>query len=200
MASILILFAHPKLEQSRVNRQLIDRAAAQPGVTVHDLYDRYPDFNVQIDYEKRLLERHEVILWQHPFYWYGGPPLLKQWIDLVLEHGWAYGEGGDALLGKQIMNVITTGGSRAVYCAEGKNNFSVNEFLRPYEQTARLCGMHYLPPFAVMGTYGLSDGDIAAHADRYADLLGLLREGVGAREIGRCDLINDLPELQLPPS
>ena len=57
------------------------------------MYEKYPDFNIDVDYEKKLLEKNQIIIWQHPFYWYSAPPLLKQWIDLVLEFGWAYGPG-----------------------------------------------------------------------------------------------------------
>ena len=109
MKDILILFAHPKFEQSRTNRALLrnirDRTT---GVTFHDLYERYPDFDIDVDFEKQLLKRHEVIIWHHPFYWYSCPPLMKQWIDLVLEFGWAYGPGGEALTGKTVLQVVTT--------------------------------------------------------------------------------------------
>ena len=65
------------------------------GVTFHDLYELYPDFDVQVEQEQELLISHDMIILQHPFYWYSCPPLLKQWIDLVLEHGWAYGKEGE---------------------------------------------------------------------------------------------------------
>ena len=194
-ARILLLFAHPKFEQSRANKALIPRIPRSEGVTFHDLYEHYPDFNIDVPYEKELLANHDVIVWQHPLYWYSCPPLLKQWMDLVLEFGWAYGPEGTALQGKQALSVITVGSSRAVYCAAGNNNYSVNEFLRPFEQTARLCGMTYFPPFAVMGTHELSDRELKRYADQYAALIALLQAGVSAREIGTCDLFNDAPEL-----
>ena len=52
--------------------------------------------------EQELLLQHKIIVWQHPFYWYSSPALLKEWIDLVLEHGWAYGRKGDMLKGKKV--------------------------------------------------------------------------------------------------
>lgn len=195
MAKVLILFAHPKFEQSRVNKVLVDKIRKKDGVTFHDLYERYPDFNIDILYEKDLLANHDVIVWHHPFYWYSCPPLLKQWIDIVLEYKWAYGPEGNALKGKQSLNVITAGGSRQVYCTEGNNNYSVNEFLRPFEQTAKLCGMEYMPPFTVMGTHQLSDEELQNYTDQFGSLITLLQEGISARDIGRCDFFNDIPEL-----
>ena len=162
MSSVLIIFAHPKFERSRTNSVLLDGIRGMEGVTLRDIYEEYPDFHIDISLEKELLQRHDVLIWHHPLYWYSCPPLLKQWMDLVLEFGWAYGPGGVALHSKKCLNVITTGGSREVYCSAGTNVYSVNEFMRPFEQTARLCGMIYLPPFAVMGTHKLSDWPASA--------------------------------------
>ena len=157
MNPILILFAHPRFEQSRINRALLRAVAGVPGVTIHDLYEHYPDFNIQVEREKALLASARIVIWQHPFYMYGAPALLKQWLDLVLEFGWAHGSGGDALQGKIAFNVVTTGGARESYQRTGRNRFTIGEFLVPFDQTASLCDMIYLPPFAVQGTYLLTD-------------------------------------------
>jgi glutathione-regulated potassium-efflux system ancillary protein KefG len=183
MADILILFSHPKYERSRANRALVERIKEMEGVTFHDLYEKYPDFNIDIPYEKQLLGDHDVIIWHHPFYWYSCPPLMKQWIDMVLEFKWAYGPEGNALVGKTAMNVITAGGTLEVYCSEGTNNYSVNEFLRPFEQTARLCGMTYLPPFAVMGTHQLSDEDLNDYAVQYEIAIKTLQNGINSQDL-----------------
>lgn len=193
LKEILILFAHPRLEHSRINSELIKAASQVEGVYVHDLYEQYPDFNIDIVKEQELLFGYEVVIWQHPFYWYSCPPLMKQWIDLVLEYNWAYGPHAVALKGKTILNAITAGGSREVYCTEGRNNYTVTEFLRPFEQTAHLCGMNYLPPFAVMGTHRISDEGIKAASQQYVRLLKALRaDDVDAKAKDKCTFINDL--------
>src|SRR5262249_5428870 len=110
MRRILILFAHPVLERSRVNRRLLAAVRDLADVTVHDLYEAYPTLYIDAKREQRLLVDHDVIVFQHPFYWYSCPALLKEWQDLVLEHGWAYGHGGTQLRGKITFNAITTGG------------------------------------------------------------------------------------------
>jgi glutathione-regulated potassium-efflux system ancillary protein KefG len=175
MAKTLILFAHPRLEKSRSNNALLERIKPSPNLTFNDLYEAYPDFNIDLEREKELLLAHDVIIWQHPFYWYSCPPLLKQWIDLVLEFGWAYGPGGNALNGKIIFNAITTGGAGEAYQHEGRNRFTVREYLHPFDQTALLCKMNYLPPFAVQGTHRLSAEQLTVHADQYEKLLDLLQ-------------------------
>ena len=74
---ILILFAHPVLERSRVNRRLLEAVADLPGVTVHDLYERYPTLNIDVEYEQALLLEHDIYVFQHPFYWYSAPAIAK---------------------------------------------------------------------------------------------------------------------------
>ena len=177
MPSILLLFAHPALEKSRVHRRLLQRVPALPGLTVNDLYEAYPDFDIDVRREQALLLDHELILMQHPLYWYSVPALLKQWQDLVLEHGWAYGTGGSRLRGKRMASIITSGGGPAAYTREGLNRYTVRELLAPVEQTARLCGMDYLPPSLVQGTHRMTEADIEAAAERYGRTLALLHDG-----------------------
>lgn len=177
MTRILLLFAHPALEKSRVHRRLLQRLPRLPGLTLQDLYEAYPDFDVDVRREQELLLAHDLIVFQHPFYWYSTPALLKQWQDLVLEHGWAYGSSGTALHGKQMTSVVTTGGSASAYGREGLNRFTVRELLAPIEQTARLCGMEYLPPYLVQGTHRMTDADIDAAATGYAATLAALYDG-----------------------
>lgn len=176
MNKILILFAHPKFEISRANKALVEAIPTHENITFWDLYEKYPDFNIDIKCEKELLLEHNVILWHHPFYWYSAPALLKQWIDLVLEFGWAYGPGGTALSGKSVANVITTGGARESYTPEKSNRYTIREYLRPFEQTARLCKMDYLPPFAVQSTHRLSHEELLIKTHEYALLLTYLVE------------------------
>lgn len=176
MKSILVIFAHPRLEKSRTNAALIKSISHLPHVTIRDLYEEYPEYNIDIRREKEFLLGHDIIVWHHPFYWYSCPPLLKQWIDMVLEIGWAYGPGGRALKGKLVFNAITTGGAREAYAREGRNRYTLREFLVPFEQTARLCQMTYLPPFAVQGTHRLTPEAIARSGKEYALLLSRLAD------------------------
>jgi glutathione-regulated potassium-efflux system ancillary protein KefG len=176
LTPVLILFAHPAFERSRVHRRLVEAVSDLPGVTFHDLYEAYPDFDVDVKHEQELLSAHEVVVLQHPFYWYSTPPLIKQWEDLVLEHGWAYGTGGTALHGKRLLSAISAGGPQRAYSAGGYQRFTIRQLLAPIEQTARLCGMEYLPPFVVFGTLGLGVDEIGVAAAEYRRLIEALRD------------------------
>lgn len=53
----------------------------------------------------------------------------------------------------------------------------MREFLAPIEQTARLCGMEFLPPFVVHGTHRMTLAQIEAHGRDYGRLLEAIRDG-----------------------
>jgi glutathione-regulated potassium-efflux system ancillary protein KefG len=174
---VLILFAHPALEKSRCNLPLAEAVRSLPGVTFHDLYQCYPDFDVDVPREQRLLVEHDAIVLQHPFYWYSTPALVKEWEDLVLEHGWAYGREGTALRGKTLLTALTAGGGEESYARGGHNHYTIRELLAPIERTAMLCGMTYLPPFVVHGTHAIDAEGIARHAADYRRVIEALRDG-----------------------
>jgi glutathione-regulated potassium-efflux system ancillary protein KefG len=171
MAKILILFAHPALEKSRVHAQLLAAIRGLQDVTLHDLYEVYPDLNIDVRREQAQLLQHDIILLQHPFYWYSAPAMIKQWLDLVLEHGWAYGHTGTALRGKQMGNVLSAGSQETAYGSEGWHQHSVHDFLLPYKQTALLCNMQYISPFIIYGTHRLNQASIQEQAVSYRQWL-----------------------------
>lgn len=173
---VLVLFAHPAFEKSRINRRLVAQLEGLEGVRLHDLYEEYPDFDVDVTREQALLEAHDVIVVHHPFYWYSTPALVKQWVDLVLEHGWAYGGKGRALLGKWWGHALTAGGGAEAYQPGGFNRHTVRGMLAPFEQTARLCAMRFLPPFVVHGTHRIETATIEEHARNYRAYLERLRD------------------------
>ncbi len=188
----LILFAHPRYEDSRVQQTLIKHIRSLPGVRIHDLYEHYPEFNINIQHEQELLLEHDLIIWMHPFYWYSAPPIIKQWIDLVLEHGWAYGKGGTALKGKSVLSCISSGGPKEAYTANGFHSYTVHEFLRPFERTTTLCNMNYLPPFFVHGSHKITNEDLENHGKLYHECIKKLsQETIDLEELKKLAYLND---------
>lgn len=193
MKRILILFFHPRFEESRVHKALISSLDTLDHVTLRDVYELYPDFNIDIEKEKSVMELHDIIVWQHPFYWYNCPPLMKQWIDMVLEYGWAYGRGGDKLTGKCIMNIVSSGGTFEVYRKDGRNRFTYRELLSPFDQTAFLCHMNYLPPFIIPGANKITLQEIEEYKIKYLEILNFLKsENVDIKKLNTIQHFNDL--------
>lgn len=174
---ILVQLAHPVLERSRVNRRLAEVAAQVDGVVVNDLYEAYPTLRIDVRREQRLLLEHDVVVFQHPFYWYSVPALLKDWQDLVLEHNWAYGSKGHHLDGKLTLNAVSTGGPQEAYRVEGYNRFTIRQLLSPWEATARLCRVRFLAPFVVHAALRIeTPAQVEPHVRDYRRLLEALRD------------------------
>lgn len=167
----LVLVAHPDLAHSRVHRRLLQVLAAQPGVALRDLYALYPDYHLDVAAEQAALAAARLVVWLHPIHWYGATPLLKLWQDEVLAYGWAYGPGGTALRGKDLWLVVSTGGVEASYHPTGHNRYFMDAFWPPYEQTAALLGMRFLPPLVLHGAHRAGNDEIDAHAALVAQRL-----------------------------
>jgi glutathione-regulated potassium-efflux system ancillary protein KefG len=143
----LLVLAHPALHRSRANAALLDAARTNPDITLHDLYQSYADFLIDVEAEQQRLLDHHLIILQFPLYWYSTPALLKEWLDMVWLHGFAYGRHGTSLHGKTLLVAVTAGGSQEAYRPDGINRFPMTEFLRPLEATAYLCGLTWAEPF-----------------------------------------------------
>lgn len=176
---IYVIAAHPAWRESRVNRPLMEAARALPRVQVQDLYSSYPDYAIDVPREQAALERAQLVVLLHPIQWYSMPPLQKLWLDDVFSYGWAYGEGHDdeghgkgrALQGKDLWLVATTGGPEDSYHPQGYNRYFFDAFLPPYEQSAALCGMRFLPPLVLHGAHSVDRQTVASHIATFSQRL-----------------------------
>jgi glutathione-regulated potassium-efflux system ancillary protein KefF len=150
---IVVLYAHPYPHYSRACATLLEAIQGLPAVQVRSLYDTYPDFDIDVDAERAAIDAAQLVVWMGPFYWYTVPALLKHWFEVVLVKGWAYGPGGTALQGKDCLWVATTGGNEESFTLAGEHAHSFEAFAPVVEQTARFCGMNWLPPFTLHGAH-----------------------------------------------
>jgi glutathione-regulated potassium-efflux system ancillary protein KefG len=181
-ARTLLVFAHPALERARINPAMADAVRDLPGLTFHDLYERYPEFTIDVRLEQKKLLAHDLIVLQYPLYWYATPSLMKEWLDLVWLHGFAYGTNGVAMKGKTLFCAVSTGGAPDAYTKEGYNRHSIEDFLRPMETTARLCGMRWAKPFAIHGAAVIGDKALARETRAYRNRLETLMDKCGLRK------------------
>jgi glutathione-regulated potassium-efflux system ancillary protein KefG len=167
----LIVFAHPALERARVAPAMLKAAGTLPHFPVRDLYDLYPDMTIDVLAEQVAMAVSDFVVLQFPLYWYSVPALLKEWLDLVWVPGWAYGRGGRVLAGKTLACAFSAGGGGEAYGPQGPNRFTIEELMRPWEQTAALCGMRWISPFVIHGAGDLDDTALSREAARYASWL-----------------------------
>lgn len=161
----LVIVAHPNLTESKINKMWVNRLHQENGITVHDLYSEYPEGKINVEREQQLLLEHDRIVFQFPFYWYSSPSLLKEWQDVVLTYGWAYGSQGTKLHGKDFILAISTGGPEDAYQAGGYNQYSMSELTKPFQATANLTGMRFLPTFTTQGVRFLTNEQIRETAE-----------------------------------
>ncbi|WP_438497087.1 NAD(P)H-dependent oxidoreductase [Paenibacillus sp. IHBB 3054] len=163
----LVLVFHPNLSDSRLNRRWAEEMEKQPDVTIHRVYEAYPNEEIDVAAEQKLMEQHDRIILQFPIYWYSSPSLLKKWQDTVLTYGWAYGSTGNKLHGKELMLAVSVGASEDSYTAEGAFSFTLDELLRPFHATSYMIGTRFLTPYAAFGVMQLTDEQIEQTAKDY---------------------------------
>jgi glutathione-regulated potassium-efflux system ancillary protein KefG len=161
-AEVLILLAHPNIKDSKANAALIDAVKDLPHVKIINIYEA--PFTPET-YKEAFGEAQSVVF-QFPFYWASAPYMLKRWCDEIL--GVLQADPG--VKGKKLMVATTTGSEYEAYRAGGRNMFTIDELLRPYQVLANHSGMVWQTPFALYGT-GLPDADkrIKAGAAAYRD-------------------------------
>lgn len=170
MSKVLLVVGHPDLSQSKANKALVDAVRELAHVTVHDLYATYPDFQIDADAEQALLADHDVIVFQHPVFWYNTTPLLKQWQDKVFTLGWAFTMDGSPskLAGKKAVVAVTA----EHYTPEGANKATIETLLSNWHATLRLCQFDIQSMVKLYGTaFGLTDQDLTTAAKQYNELL-----------------------------
>ena len=169
--NIVIYFAHLDIGRSEINRALRESVRNIPQVEFRDLLEFYPDFFINVSAEQEILGKSDLIVFQFPVYWYSFPAIFKHFLDTVFVRGFAYGKGGTKLQGKDFLLVASTGAESKEYQTGGSHHYPFNELLRPIEQTARFCGMNFLPPIVLHGGYSASKEVISEHADTYRNFL-----------------------------
>lgn len=171
----LIIVAHPNMEHSFANRTIVQELEnSELDLEIRYLHGLYPDFSIRVREEQAALLRHQTIVVQYPFFWYGMPALLKHWFDLVFEHQFAYGSKGDKLKGKNFLPSFTVGSSESSYTALGFQHFRIAEFCKNLEQTAYHTQMNYIEPLYFYGSSlaaGYAEEEIKAHATQHAHKL-----------------------------
>ncbi|MEM9369662.1 MAG: NAD(P)H-dependent oxidoreductase [Pseudomonadota bacterium] len=177
MARLIVYYAHPGHQFSHVNKEMAAAAETIDGILFVDLYREYPRHNIDVQKEQERLLGADVILFQCPLFWYSTPSIIKEWQDLVLEHGFAYGAGGDSLVDKTMMLALSAAAPSEAYTANGYQRYPLRTFLTPLEQTAHLCRMRFVAPYVIYSSLKApSAGSVAPHIEGYVALLSAIRD------------------------
>jgi Putative NADPH-quinone reductase (modulator of drug activity B) len=156
----LIIVIHPDIKNSVINKRWIKELEKSPEkYHVHQLHEVYPTQQFDIAAEQKLIEEHDRIVLQFPYYWFNCPALLKKWMDEVFTHGWAYGsQSGHKLRAKKFALAISLGLKEEEVQPGATYKYSLEEMTRPFELTFEYLKADYRPLFAYYGmTYNPSE-------------------------------------------
>lgn len=157
----LVIVAHPNIEASVINKRWVEELRKYPEkYTVHELYKAYPDGKIDVGQEQARVEAHGNLVLQFPVYWFNCPPLLKKWLDDVLEYGWAYGSKGDKMKNRKVALAVSAGIRREDYSETGRYRYTLEQILVPFETTFRYCSANYRSIFAHYGTEKEPGGNV----------------------------------------
>ncbi|WP_107770001.1 NAD(P)H-dependent oxidoreductase [Campylobacter concisus] len=130
----LIILAHPDIQNSVINKRLLQEALKdQQRFSVHDLTRVYAGSNIDAAREQELIRTHDALVLQFPLHNFSCPPILKSWIDSVMTYGFAYGRGSDGIAGRKVALAVTAGIKKSDYSPQGRYHFSLREVLTPFE-------------------------------------------------------------------
>ena len=152
LKKVVVLLAHPNMENSQANKALFDAIKEMDDVAIFNLYEM-PDENIlNMDAWSRIISHANAVIYQFPFYWMSAPSLLKKWQDEIF----TYLAKTPAVAGKPLRVATTTGSEFDAYRSGGRNNFTMDELLRPYQASALHAGMVWQTPVVA---YGMGTAD-----------------------------------------
>lgn len=174
MKKTLLILAHPNLEHSIFNSMLLDGVCDLDNLTIRHLDSLYGGDTKAIDVslEQKLLMEHDRIVFQFPWYWYSSPAMLKAYLDEVFTYGFAFGQTGNKLRGKEFKIASTIGAPEYAYQPDGFNNFTIGQLTLPFRQTAYKAGMKYTEGFFLYGSGGsISRNELMQKLAEYRQIL-----------------------------
>lgn len=170
----LVIVTHPDINNSIINKRWIQELQKYPDeFTIHQIHEIYPDGEIDVEAEQKIMEQHDNIVFQFPVYWFSCPGFLKTWIDEVLLHGWAYGsKSGYKMGGKKVALAMTAGGDDIEYRTDAAYKYTLDELTRPFEVTFDYVKADYQPFFAYYGIeYNSSSVWVEKSVPHYLDFL-----------------------------
>ena len=90
---------------------------------------------------------------------------LPLFLFYFVRRGWTYVDNGTDKSDFTAPLSISTGGPEVAYQAGGFNAYSMSELTKPFQATANLTGMRFLPTFTTQGVRFLTNDQIRESAE-----------------------------------
>lgn len=96
---------------------------------------------------------------------------MKQYLDEVFTHGWAYGSKGDALKGKNIGLAISIGSIAEAYTPEGNVKFTIDELVSPMIATTRFVSANYVGAHKLYSAFTIAPSQLEENTQDYLNFI-----------------------------
>ncbi|MFD1260712.1 NAD(P)H-dependent oxidoreductase [Entomomonas asaccharolytica] len=172
----LMILAHPNYKQSIANKTIAETLQKSvDDLELRNIYQLYPDYQIDIEAEQAALLKHDLIILQYPMYWFNMPAILKIWFDKVFTYQFAYGSQGDKLKNKKLLPSLTVGQPEQNF--QSDNHFLIDDFMCSLKKTAEYAQMNYLKPvilYDISIVTGHTELEITQKAKAHSQKLHLL--------------------------
>lgn len=151
----LLILAHPYYAQSIANKAIVEELVkTYPDLEVRDIFQLYPDYQINVSAEQEALLRHDTIILQYPMFWFNMPAILKLWFDEVFTYQFAYGSQGDKLKDKKVIISMTVGQTEANMVSDQEN--LIDSFLKAVQYSIQYTQMQLSNTFLLYDVSPLS--------------------------------------------
>lgn len=133
-----MILAHPNIGESIGNKIISTTFNKEDNTEVRHLNLIYPDTKIDIKAEQDAILTADTIIFQYPLFWYSTPAILKEWIDQVMQYGFAFGNDSK-LAGKKVIVSFTIGSSIKEY-----PNEVIEKIVFHIKGLTHYCKMEYL--------------------------------------------------------
>jgi glutathione-regulated potassium-efflux system ancillary protein KefF len=156
----LLILAHPYYTRSIANKTIVNELSDKyPDLEVRDIFQRYPDYQIDVAAEQQALLRHETVILQYPMFWFNMPAILKLWFDEVFSYQFAYGSQGDKLKNKKVLLSMTVGQAEKNLINEHEN--LIESFLKSVHHSIQYSQMNLSGTFLLFDVSPLSGHSVS---------------------------------------
>lgn len=171
MKNTLVLFAHPFPEFSNNNRELINFYERHQHFTFRDLYEEYPDFHIPAFRERKRIVNYDRIIFHFPLIWFGMPPLLRLWLDEVMDGNWLNPYSDNPLENTEIFILVTTRSKERSFGKNGKHGYSIEEMISGLLISLKIFRAKIQPIYIIYESDRLSKKEIIQHKQKFTEIL-----------------------------
>ena len=143
MPNILIISGHTDLENSVVNKEILNLLHSKlPNAEIIKLDSLYPNYEIDALKEQERVKKADIILFVFPLFWYSAPAPIHRWLEKTFTHGFAYTSKGGLLKGKTLIVSVTSGCPKELFAKDGPIG-TIDELMSGFKGTCYYSGMNY---------------------------------------------------------